>query len=345
MLARPCLLRCRERRPGALPPRRPRERTRYGDDRRGNPTGLCRRCRGAGRSPGCSKTSAGSPPCLLLPTVVLLGLFIAYPFVKGVLLSVTDTKVGVPGHFVGLDNFDKIWNDGIFQRRGLEHLPLHVRHDGLQAGARAVAGAAAEPAFPRQGVRARLHPAAVHHPDGAVDLRLEVDVRPDLQRPQLDAVPARPHHGPHQLAGRSRPGDDLGDHRQCLARRAVLRDHAAGRAADDQPRTARGRGDRRRPRLAALPARDLAAAAAGDDGGRAVLGDPDLRRLPARLRADRRRPGQRHPPVRHLRLPDRRRHRAAQRGRGDLAGDLPGAAARGDRPAPLHPPGGDASEP
>src|ERR1051326_180471 len=51
---------------------------------------------------------------LLLPTIVLLGLFIAYPFVKGVLLSVTDTKVGVPGQFVGFDNFRKLWNDSIF---------------------------------------------------------------------------------------------------------------------------------------------------------------------------------------------------------------------------------------
>jgi multiple sugar transport system permease protein len=53
--------------------------------------------------------------CLLLPTLVLLGLFIAYPFVKGVLLSVTDTKVGVPGHFVGVANFEKIWADSIFR--------------------------------------------------------------------------------------------------------------------------------------------------------------------------------------------------------------------------------------
>jgi multiple sugar transport system permease protein len=52
---------------------------------------------------------------LLLPTVVLLGLFIAYPFVEGVVLSVTDTKVGVPGTFVGLANFDRLWNDSIFQ--------------------------------------------------------------------------------------------------------------------------------------------------------------------------------------------------------------------------------------
>ena len=52
---------------------------------------------------------------LLLPTVVLLGLFIAYPFVKGVMLSVTDTRVGVPGHFVGLQNFVNVWQDGIFR--------------------------------------------------------------------------------------------------------------------------------------------------------------------------------------------------------------------------------------
>jgi multiple sugar transport system permease protein len=52
---------------------------------------------------------------LLLPTVVLLGLFIAYPFVQGVLLAVTDTKVGVPGRFVGLQNFFALWNDSIFR--------------------------------------------------------------------------------------------------------------------------------------------------------------------------------------------------------------------------------------
>src|SRR5436305_5242978 len=51
---------------------------------------------------------------LLVPTLVLLGLFIAYPFVRGILLSVTNSRVGVPGEFVGLANFYKIFNDGIF---------------------------------------------------------------------------------------------------------------------------------------------------------------------------------------------------------------------------------------
>jgi len=52
---------------------------------------------------------------LLLPTLALLTLFIAYPFVKGVELSVTDAKVGVPGSFVGWQNFARLMNDGIFR--------------------------------------------------------------------------------------------------------------------------------------------------------------------------------------------------------------------------------------
>src|SRR6516165_3639625 len=52
---------------------------------------------------------------LLLPTAALLGLFIAYPFVKGVMLAVTDTKVGIPGHFVGWHNFREVWDDSIFR--------------------------------------------------------------------------------------------------------------------------------------------------------------------------------------------------------------------------------------
>lgn len=51
---------------------------------------------------------------LLLPTMVLLGLFIAYPFMRGLLLSVTDTRVGIPGEFVGFDNFRRLASDPIF---------------------------------------------------------------------------------------------------------------------------------------------------------------------------------------------------------------------------------------
>ena len=52
---------------------------------------------------------------LLVPTVVLLGLFIAYPFVRGIQLSVTNSRVGVAGDFVGFANYYKIWHDSIFR--------------------------------------------------------------------------------------------------------------------------------------------------------------------------------------------------------------------------------------
>jgi multiple sugar transport system permease protein len=52
---------------------------------------------------------------LLLPTVILLGLFIAYPFVEGVWLALTDATVGVPGKFVGLANFELLLDDSIFR--------------------------------------------------------------------------------------------------------------------------------------------------------------------------------------------------------------------------------------
>src|SRR5438876_1143283 len=56
---------------------------------------------------------------LLVPTLALLTLFIAYPFVRGVWLSVTNTVVGEPGHFIGLHNFTKIFDDSIFRTAAL----------------------------------------------------------------------------------------------------------------------------------------------------------------------------------------------------------------------------------
>lgn len=52
---------------------------------------------------------------LLAPAVVLLAVFIAYPFAMGIWLSLSSTSVGREGEFVGLANFVKAWNDSIFQ--------------------------------------------------------------------------------------------------------------------------------------------------------------------------------------------------------------------------------------
>ena len=52
---------------------------------------------------------------LLAPTVLLLIAFVAYPFVMGIWLAVSSTSVGNPGHFIGVKNFVKAWNDSVFR--------------------------------------------------------------------------------------------------------------------------------------------------------------------------------------------------------------------------------------
>ncbi len=52
---------------------------------------------------------------LLSPALILLGMFIAYPFVMGIWLSLSSISVGNPGRFVGLHNLIRVPNDSIFR--------------------------------------------------------------------------------------------------------------------------------------------------------------------------------------------------------------------------------------
>lgn len=53
---------------------------------------------------------------LLTPALVMLSLFVAYPFVRGIWLGLLDAVVGREGDYVGLRNYVKLWNDDIFRR-------------------------------------------------------------------------------------------------------------------------------------------------------------------------------------------------------------------------------------
>jgi multiple sugar transport system permease protein len=50
----------------------------------------------------------------MLPAALILVVFLAYPLGLGVWLSMTDTKIGRAGVFVGLENFEWLWDDGVF---------------------------------------------------------------------------------------------------------------------------------------------------------------------------------------------------------------------------------------
>ena len=51
----------------------------------------------------------------MLPTAAFLMLFLVYPLGLGVWLSFTDAKIGTPGEFVGLENYEWIIGDSKFQ--------------------------------------------------------------------------------------------------------------------------------------------------------------------------------------------------------------------------------------
>ncbi len=53
---------------------------------------------------------------LLAPALMMLGLFVAYPFLRGIWLGLSNSVVGREGEFVGLQNYVKLWNDDIFRR-------------------------------------------------------------------------------------------------------------------------------------------------------------------------------------------------------------------------------------
>jgi multiple sugar transport system permease protein len=52
---------------------------------------------------------------MVSPALALLGAFLAYPFVLGLWLSLTDARIATPGRFVGLENFRYLLGDGVFR--------------------------------------------------------------------------------------------------------------------------------------------------------------------------------------------------------------------------------------
>ena len=53
---------------------------------------------------------------LMLPGFALLIIFLGYPFLLGIWLSLTDSAIGMPGVFIGLRNFTDLLTDTIFHQ-------------------------------------------------------------------------------------------------------------------------------------------------------------------------------------------------------------------------------------
>ena len=54
-------------------------------------------------------------PALVVPAAALLGLLLAYPLGLGVWLGFQDAKIGTPGTFIGLENYQYLLDDPVFR--------------------------------------------------------------------------------------------------------------------------------------------------------------------------------------------------------------------------------------
>src|SRR5437868_8137814 len=50
----------------------------------------------------------------MLPAAAFLLLFLAYPLGLGIWLSLTDARIGRAGNFIGLENYEWLWDDSVF---------------------------------------------------------------------------------------------------------------------------------------------------------------------------------------------------------------------------------------
>lgn len=82
-----------------------------------------------GRTPAARRQAVARPPSILerlresrnglgllfmLPAAAFLLCFLTYPLGLGVWLGFTDTSIGRPGVFVGLENYEWLWHDRVF---------------------------------------------------------------------------------------------------------------------------------------------------------------------------------------------------------------------------------------
>ena len=80
----------------------------------------------------------------MLPAAAFLILFLAYPLGLGVWLSFTDARIGRGGVFVGLENYEWLWDDSMFWLSVFNTLLYTIVASIIQIRDRTLSRAAAE---------------------------------------------------------------------------------------------------------------------------------------------------------------------------------------------------------
>ncbi len=157
----------------------------------------------------------------MLPSLVILNLFMFYPLVRAAYLSLTDSSFFGSSQFIGLGNYSHLLHDAQFW------------HD----------------------LRTTAYYAAVVTPASVV---LAFGLALLLNRRHLPArgahlLAGEPRHKQQRLARQHHPGPACGNDRRHLENCGFLHGHLPRRPTDRPPRVLRGGPRRRRFNLAAVP--------------------------------------------------------------------------------------------
>ena len=138
----------------------------------------------------------------MLPAAVLLLLFLTYPLGLGIWLGFTDAKIGRPGEWIGLENYEFLWDDSVTRLALFNTLFYTVVASVLKFVLGLWLALLLNKQHPVQDVLPRGGPAALHRAHRAVGDRLLVDLRRAVLDHQLGADEDGPDRQLHRLPRR-----------------------------------------------------------------------------------------------------------------------------------------------
>ena len=182
----------------------------------------------------------------MLPAMAFLILFLAYPLGLGIWISFTDARIGRPGDFIGIENYEWLWDDSIFWLSVFNTLLYTSVASAIKFAIGLYLALLLNENMPFKAMLRALVliPFIVPTVLSALAFWWIFDSQFSIISWSLKQMGLITEN--INFLGDVDLGADLRDLRQYLARRSVRRDHAAGRPADRVAVALRGRDARRR---------------------------------------------------------------------------------------------------
>ena len=168
----------------------------------------------------------------MLPAMAFLIFFLAYPLGLGIWISFTDARIGRPGVFIGVENYEWLWGDSIFWLSVFNTLLYTTIASAIKFAVGLYLALLLNENMPFKAMLRALVliPFIVPTVLSALAFWWIFDFA--ILDHLVVAQAPRADHPEHQLPWRYDLGPDLRDLRQYLARRALCGDHAARRSPD-----------------------------------------------------------------------------------------------------------------